>query len=337
MQFVDFTTNGSRQSSQSAGQVKISIALLTKNGGSRLAECLGAIRSQQLAIAFDIIAIDSGSSDGTLATLSPTPGLRLVQIPSAEFQHGRTRNLAMSLCSGERVVFLTQDAVPVGERWLAHWLEFMDAHPSVAGAFGHQIPHLDADPLEAWEVSRHFDSFREGANVFIAPPGGVAGAHWSQTARNHFFSNVNSCVNRWAWEQVKFPEVDFGEDQIWARNVQAIGLSTAYAERPVVRHSHDYGSWTLFRRRYDEARMMARHFGYELVPTWAEARLQAIEHGRAFEEVLATGFPHIPQRRLRAAARAWSSALGRLAGTRLAARSGLVHRCLSLTDSRVRA
>ena len=65
--------------------------------------------------------------------------------------------------------------------------------------------------------------------------------------------------------------------------------------------------------------------------------LQAIEHGRAFEEVLATGFPHIPQRRLRAAARAWSSALGRLAGTRLAARSGLVHRCLSLTDSRVRA
>jgi rhamnosyltransferase len=317
--------------------VKISIALLTKDGGGRLAECLRAIRSQLLSVPFEIVAIDSGSKDGSLAALSATPGLRLVRIPSTQFQHGRTRNLAMSLCAGERVVFLTQDAVPVEQRWLADWLEFMDHHPAIAGAFGHQIPHIDADPLEAWEVQQHFDSFRGQANVFCTPPDGGTGMHWSERARRHFFSNVNSCVNRWAWEKVKFPEVEFGEDQLWAIRVQAAGMSTAYAERPVVRHSHNYGNWTLFRRRYDEARMMAREFGYALVPTWAGARAQATELHVAFEQVLATGFPEVQHRRLRAAARAWSSALGRFAGTRLAARSGSIHRFLSLTVSRTRS
>jgi cellulose synthase/poly-beta-1,6-N-acetylglucosamine synthase-like glycosyltransferase len=51
---------------------------------------------------------------------------------------------------------------------------------------------------------------------------------------------VNSCIRRQAWERIPFPEIDFGEDQAWAFEVQKAGLATGYAAEAVVRHSHDY-------------------------------------------------------------------------------------------------
>ena len=41
------------------------------------------------------------------------------EIPPSEFGHGRTRNLGVSLASGDVVVFTSQDAVADDERWLA--------------------------------------------------------------------------------------------------------------------------------------------------------------------------------------------------------------------------
>lgn len=316
----------------------ISIALLTKNGGPRLRECLQAISAQKADFPFEILAIDSGSTDGTTDALASTPGLTLVRIAPQDFQHGRSRNLAMRLAKGARVLFLTQDAVPADESWLANWVAFMDAHPQVAGAFGHQVPHLDADPLEALEVTLHFGSFGGGDCIFRPPGPELESAHWSQRSRSHFFSNVNSCINRWAWDQVPFPEIDFGEDQAWACQAQKSGLLTAYARHAVVRHSHDYGPVELFRRRYDEARFMRRYFGYRLVPTWGEAMQQARAHAAMFRQELASRRDMSGvAKAYRSARRAWASALGRYAGTAWGHSNGLAHRALSLTESRARS
>src|SRR5262245_58220280 len=94
--------------------LKISVVLLTKNGGALLGDCLDAVASQRLGQPYEVIAIDSGSSDGSAELLAADSRVRLVRIPAADFQHGRTRNLAMRTAVGELVVFLTQDAVPAG-------------------------------------------------------------------------------------------------------------------------------------------------------------------------------------------------------------------------------
>jgi rhamnosyltransferase len=199
----------------------------------------------------------------------------------------------------------------------------MDAHPSVAGAFGRQEPHPDADPLEAFEVRSHFDTFRDGEE-FRLVPGSV---------RQHYFSNVNSCIRRAAWERVAFPEIEFGEDQAWALEAQQAGLATGHAREAVVRHSHDYGALALFGRRYDEARFMRRRFGYALMPTWRQAVATARAHTRLYRGALAPGVRARPG----PAGRAWAIALGHWAGTRFADRDGPVHRMISLTERRLRA
>ena len=311
--------------------LKISVALLTKNGGALLAECLDAVAAQRLGHPYEMIAIDSGSTDGSAEALAADSRVRLVRIAASEFQHGRTRNLAMRVAAGELVVFLTQDAVPAGPGWLAAFERFMQEHPEVAGAFGRQVPHPGAEALEAWEVSRHFDTFRGGPVVFRRPAAHEMPAGGPERARLHFFSNVNSCIRRESWERVAFPEIEFGEDQAWAHDAQAAGLATGYADEAVVRHSHDYGARELFSRRYDEARFMRRHFGYALMPELGSAVKVARGHARAYREHLAA-LGERKRVRSRAARRAWASALGTWAGTRFGQGDGFMHRMLSLNE-----
>jgi rhamnosyltransferase len=317
--------------------LKVSVALLTKNGGELLGESLHALCSQRLDAPFEILAIDSASSDGSADVLRSNPRVAFMPIPASQFQHGRTRNLAMRQAKGELVAFLTQDAIPANDQWLAQFVAFMDTHPDVAGAFGHQVAHSGADALEAFEVRGHFESFRHGPDTFRRSPDGSRPADEAHRARLHFFSNVNSCIRRSAWERIPFPEIDFGEDQAWAENVQAAGFATGYAQEAVVRHSHDYGALELFRRRYDEARFMRRQFGYCLVPSWRQAAGMARAHSALFRAHLAT-LPGDQQRNagVRAVTRAWASSLGRYAGTRLANRHGMIHQWLSLTEHQLK-
>jgi len=313
--------------------LKVSIALLTKNGGELLKQCLHAVCSQRLAGPFEIIALDSGSSDGSREVLKGHSRVIFSSIPASEFQHGRTRNLAMRRARGELVAFLTQDAVPAGEDWLAHLVEFMDTHPEVAGAFGRQIAHAGADPLETFEIAQHFETFMNRPSVFRAEPTSDDPALATQKACLHYFSNVNSCIRKQSWERIPFPEIEFGEDQAWAFEIQKAGLATGYAERAVVRHSHAYGALNQFRRRYDEARFMRRHFGYALIPSWQDAIRIARLHTASFQIHLAELSPRpVASAWLHAAIRAWASSLGTFAGTRLANRDGFLHRYLSLTE-----
>ena len=57
----------------------------------------------------EILAIDSGSRDRTLAILE-SHAVRVIRIPPQEFGHGKTRNLAAAQAQGDYLVFLTQDA-----------------------------------------------------------------------------------------------------------------------------------------------------------------------------------------------------------------------------------
>lgn len=310
--------------------LKISVVLLTLNGGKLFEATLRAVCEQRIDEPFEILAVDSGSEDGTVQVLRREQRVTLIQLPPGEFQHGRTRNLTMARTRGELVIFLTQDALPNGSHWLASWVAFMDSHREVAGAFGAQRPHEGADPLEAWEVEHHFGSFRDAPAVIRAPTEGTSAA---EGLRAHFFSNVNSCIRREAWMRIPFREIPFGEDQAWASDVHRAGLATGYCDAAVVRHSHDYGPFTLLRRRYDEARFMRRHFDHVVIGSLPDAIRTARAHAGYFRAHLAQRHPHEPLRSwARAHARAWASALGNWAGARLAQHEGLAHRVLSLTE-----
>jgi hypothetical protein len=76
--------------------LKASVVVLTKNPGGILKKVLPAICSQITPWKFEIIVVDSGSTDGTIEFVEQFPDVRLIQIESSEFGHGKTRNYAVS-------------------------------------------------------------------------------------------------------------------------------------------------------------------------------------------------------------------------------------------------
>lgn len=222
------------------GPTVVSVLLLTKNAGSRFVSVLDSVFAQQ-GVEFDVVAMDSGSTDGTLELLRRFP-VDLHEIPGATFSHGGTRNRIAGLAHGSLLAFLTQDAIPVGTKWLATLAAALD-DKTVAGAFGRQLPRPEA---------RDSESYYQGFLYPSTPRRMVLEPGQRYRIADFFFSNANSMIRRSVWQAIPFPEhVVMSEDQWWAREVLRRGYELAYVPDAAVEHSHDHGPIELFKRNFD--------------------------------------------------------------------------------------
>lgn len=226
----------------------VSLLLVTKNGEPYIDELLRAVKQQAGRVTVrEIIAVDSGSRDRTRDILLRHK-VEVVQIPPHEFGHGKTRNLAASHATGDFLVFLTQDATPADDLWLDNLVAPLLADPQIVGAFSRHLPRPCCHPME-WRrivqeelsgmTTSRINSLRDNPGYEQNPP------------FYYFFANVSSVLRRDAWERFPFPAVEFGEDQLWAKQVLEAGYKTAYCADSLVYHSHGYGPWANFCRHFD--------------------------------------------------------------------------------------
>jgi rhamnosyltransferase len=215
--------------------IDISIIIPTRNAGPDFRETLSAIFRQEGDAPGEVIVIDSGSTDGTPDVCRQFP-VKLVEIPPGEFGHGRTRNHGASLASGEFLVFLVQDALPLGTDWLPNLLEPLRRDDRIAAAYSRNVPRPEACRRQAREIERYFPA--EG--------------RLQSTPADHTFSNVSSAIRKAVLDLIPFPAAEFGEDQLWARQALAAGHLIQYQPSSVVAHSHDYGLKTAFQRGRQE-------------------------------------------------------------------------------------
>ena len=264
--------------------IKATVCIPTYNGGELLSQVVARIRSQKTPWPFDIVIVDSSSTDGSLRplTASNTPGgprLRIKQIPQGEFQHGRTRNLCASLARSEFVAFLTQDALPTNEFWLYNIVTVLEHFPQAAGAFGRHVAWPDASSFIKRELSEHFAGLSRHPLLLsrdTQPELWRSGDQdWRQVL--HYFSDNNSCLRRAAWQRVPFPEVAYGEDQVWADAIIRLGHAKLYVPSAAVHHSHTFTPDQAFARAETEAFFFASVFGY-----------QSYDETRGFDEQLET-------------------------------------------------
>lgn len=124
----------------------VTLLILTWNAGPEFPEIFDLMQRQELDRSFETVIIDSGSSDGTVEFLRSKRDVRLIRIPNTEFNHGLTRNRGIEESRGEIVVLATQDARPVGLRWMQRLADCYD-DPEVAGAYSRQLPRPEANPF----------------------------------------------------------------------------------------------------------------------------------------------------------------------------------------------
>lgn len=255
--------------------MKASVVIPAKNGGMLFARVLDALLRQKTPWDYEILIVDSGSTDKTVRYCEER-NVRVVSIPPSEFGHGKTRNFGISETTGEFVALITQDALPASNEWLFNLVSAVEQAPDIAGAFGRHLPYPDADPYMVRDLKLHFDGFLAWPAVMRRSDNEARyAAELGYRQILHFFSDNNACLRRTVWEKHPYPEVDFAEDQIWAKTVIEAGYGKAYADNAAVYHSHSYSVIEAGRRAFDESAALNRLFGYQLCPTVRQMLTQA--------------------------------------------------------------
>jgi rhamnosyltransferase len=197
-----------------------------------------------------VLVIDSSSTDGT-ADLAHAAGFQVHTIARAEFNHGGTRQFAFELLpDADVLVYLTQDAVLAAPDAISILLKAFE-DPSVAAAYGRQLPRPGAGAIEAH------------ARLFNYPDRSSVRSLASREQmgfKSIFISNSFAAYRRDALTTVGgFPrDVIFGEDTITAAKLLLSGWKIAYVAEAQVYHSHRY-TWTQdFQRYFDIGVLHAR-------------------------------------------------------------------------------
>jgi rhamnosyltransferase len=216
----------------------VTIVMRSFNEAWALRDTLPALKAQDYRD-WELVVIDSGSTDGSVDLIRAAQPRHFVQILPHDYQPSRVLNLGMTLAPTETVIFLNADATPQASNWLRPLVQALQ-DPKHAAAFGKQIPRPDCEAVYAHDYDRCFGPQRESA-------------HW-----DHFFSMVSSGLRKDVWAKRGFLEsMQYSEDDEYTRWCRAQGYEVVYCPESVVMHSHNYTPRQAYKRSFGEAWALA--------------------------------------------------------------------------------
>lgn len=235
---------------------KATIFIPTFNGEKYIGNILQSITSQVFEGMFEVLVIDSGSSDDTLKIIrdytDKYENFRLHEIPNSEFGHGKTRQLAATMARGEFVVYLSHDAVPAHDKWLYEMVKPFSISEKIVGVMGKQIPRSNCPPIQKYDIVNTFNQFGPdfGTTLFYKDNFIEDKAVYDAV---RFYSDVNSAARRSTLlNDVPYRDVAYAEDQLFGEDLLEAGLLKAYAPRGSVIHSNDVSLRDYNKRIFDE-------------------------------------------------------------------------------------
>ncbi len=247
----------------------LTVAIPARNGGQLLRKVIERGLEQQTTERFEILVADTDSTDGTREFLENLAAedvrVRWFPVKRDEFGHGRTRNRLVERSKGDVVAFLTQDALPCDRHWLDRLVRPLRENPeSIAGATGKHLGYPEHGPVQARNLEAHFRQFGEATTFYRIEDQSRYERDEAYRQFLHFYSDNNSALQRRIWEKIPYPDVPFGEDQLWAEAILKAGYAKAWVPDAVVYHSHRYGLRGTISRAKEEALYYHEVFGYRL-------------------------------------------------------------------------
>jgi rhamnosyltransferase len=242
---------------------KVSIIILTKNEEKFIEETLNSIYTQEIDCDFEVIVIDSGSQDKTLEIVQRYP-VKLIQIPSKAFGHGKTRNLGISNAQGDYIVFLNGDATPQNKKWLIFLINSLSVN-STAGVYSRIYPRPNCNPLDERDILNDSYLF-DGREKYIKSFSEYYKMTPERKRKFIAFHTVSCAIKRDLLLKNMFADIEFGEDLEWSKRMLEKGFKIIYESNSEVIHSHNihFSFINTIRRYFDDARLNQR-----LLKRWA--------------------------------------------------------------------
>lgn len=211
--------------------MQASVVIRAKNEARDIGDTLKAVFAQEDVASFEVIVVDSGSTDATLDIARRFPA-RIIEIPPESFTYGRALNLGVQAATGDYVLSLSAHSLPASQQWLANILKPF-ADPTIGAVYGRELPRQNATRFELF-------------GMWLS---GVTSTKPRRQERDMMFSNRNGAYRRRLVVGHPFDEIIPGaEDLAWADWAQRQGWAIWYEPSAPVYHSHGESLPRLLRR-----------------------------------------------------------------------------------------
>jgi glycosyltransferase involved in cell wall biosynthesis len=212
----------------------VAIIIRTFNEDKHIKKLLEACFSQKTQYSFEVIVVDSGSTDKTLNIVKNYPVI-LEHIKSSEFTYGRALNIGARKAKADFCVCISAHCYPSNDNWLEELIRPFE-NKKIAMVYGRQV----GDDRTKFSEEQIFQQYF---------PKTV-----SNTQDAVFSNNANSAFRRECWESIEFDENLPGlEDIDWAKKMSDSGMTIFYSPEACVYHIHEETYAQVYKRYYREA------------------------------------------------------------------------------------
>lgn len=135
----------------------ISCIIPTLNAGPEFSLLLRKLMTQRGLESIEIVIVDSGSTDETVR-IARAEGCTVVEINPADFSHSFARNVGADAASGRYLLFMVQDAFPIGSYWIYGMLTYLQEHSDqrLAAVSCSEYSRSDSDMMYDSIINTHY-------------------------------------------------------------------------------------------------------------------------------------------------------------------------------------
>ena len=225
--------------------IDISIVIRTLNEERYLPILLNSIATQKETPRTEVIVVDSGSTDKTVA-IAQHHNCRILHIERHDFSFGRSLNMGCSAAQGKQLVFISGHCVPRDAYWLARITEQLRLN-TVDLTYGRQLGGPRTQSSENRIFLKYFPAQSKIPQL------------------GFFCNNANSAINARTWAQYRFDEDLTGlEDIHLAKRLVSEGGKVGYIADAAVFHYHEE-NWAQVERRFEREALALQRICPELI------------------------------------------------------------------------
>jgi glycosyltransferase involved in cell wall biosynthesis len=234
---------------------KVSVVIPTKNAGADFPFLLKKLKSQKGLREQEIIVVDSGSTDQTLDAARDEK-VKIIPIHPEDFNHAYARNLGAECATGDYILFLVQDALPMTDNWLWEMTRALEQNNTVAVSCA-EYPRSDSDLFYQHLLWNHYRTLNLDRDRFLS---------WDESCSTQLGLRSNSQIsdiatlirsdifNKYKYKTKFAEDLDLGIRLIKDRH--KIGF--LYSTR--VLHSHNRPAFYFLKRAYVDSKFLSEAF-----------------------------------------------------------------------------
>ena len=225
----------------------VSVVIPTLNPGPEFPMLLRKLKGQQGVGHVEIVIVDSGSTDGSVDAAKQW-GCTVVEIAPEEFTHSGSRNLGAEQATGDYLLFMVQDAYPIGAHWMYGMLRYLldHAEQELMAVSCAETPRSDSDMMYDSMIDTHYRFLGCRDQDRLGRLQGLG--HMALRAQGQL-SDVACLIRRDDFARYRY-RGDYAEDLDLGMRIIRDGKAVAMLSSVKVIHSHNRPAFYYLKRSF---------------------------------------------------------------------------------------